>query len=107
LNAFFFSSSKLHSKSSSHFICRRLKILDKATQNDKIRNTKLTAKDLVVLVDEATKMLRSRFEETILFYQQRTVEKMFDEENVTQNDWTSKEFCSEILILKRKKLNLF
>jgi hypothetical protein len=69
-----------------------LKILDKATQNDKIRNTKLTAKDLVVLVDEATKMLRTRFEETIFFYQQRTVEKMFEEEIVTQNDWTSKDF---------------
>ncbi len=92
MNVFSSSYSTLHSKHSSHFICRRLKILDKATQNDKIRNTKLTAKDLVVLVDEATKMLRTRFEETILFYQQRTVEKMFEEEIVTQNDWTSKEF---------------
>jgi hypothetical protein len=52
----------------------------------------------VILVDEATKMLRTRFEETILFYQERTADKMFDEEHVAQNDWTSKEFYSKLLI---------
>ena len=73
-----------------------MNILDRVTQNNKIHNTKLTARDLVILVDEATKMLRTRFEETILFYQERTVEKMFDEEHVAKNDWTSKEiFCQD------------
>jgi len=63
--------------------------LDKTINNSNIKNTKLTAKDLVVLIDEATKMLRSRYEESILFYQDKSVEKFFANENVTQGDWTS------------------
>jgi hypothetical protein len=65
-----------------------------------MHNTKLTKKDLVVVIDEATKMLRTRFEEGILFYQEKTVQKLFDDENVTQGEWTSKFYWISILLRK-------
>ena len=71
-------------------IQRRLTLLDKTLNNSNMLNTKLTTKDLVVVIDEATRMLRTRFEEAILFYQEKNVQKLFDDENVTQGDWTSK-----------------
>ena len=79
-----------------NFFQRRLSLLEKTLNNSNMRNTKLTTKDLVVVIDEATRMLRTRFEEAILFYQEKTVQKLFDDENVTQGDWTSKLYWTSV-----------
>ena len=45
--------------------------------------------DLAIVVEEATKLIKQRFEDVILAYEKKTPEQLFIEEQVDQYDWTS------------------
>ena len=59
------------------------------TNRRQAKNVKLLEKDLNSLVSHASKMIRSRYEQKILPYEKRSVRKLFQDEAVDVNNWTS------------------
>ena len=68
---------------------RRLDLIYKAIGSKQMNNIKLVEKDLPILVEEAAKMIRTRFELMILPYEGKDLKQFFNEECVDFNDWTS------------------
>ena len=67
-----------------------MSLLNSALGKRQTKNVKLLEKDLGLLVQYSTKMVRSRYENMILPYQKRSVKKLFQDEAVEVNNWSSK-----------------
>jgi len=62
-----------------------------ALNNRQTNSVKLLEKDLSILVQESTKIIRSRYENTILPYRKKSVRQFFIDELCDVNNWTSME----------------